>query len=206
MRERISTAGLILVALSLIAGCNKPQLGDPGVDDGAPDEGQLRKISYMVTDTSGPKGRKVYSHLEQARSCADLELALRWNRPPNVESGPFHNKMHYLTQEVPADLAKNTEVFIAGRIERGQMEPAGGAAWLLRMKNGAVVQTVESADYWEKQQQDPQQGQLSAIVKPTQEGRAFCGHGVYQGMVGKGSGENANLAVVSMLFSMDRDR
>jgi hypothetical protein len=205
MSERCTKVGLILLMVSLTAGCNKPQLGDPTADDGAPDEAQLRKIGYMATDNTGPKGRKVYSRLEQARSCQDLELALRWNRPPNIESGPFNTKMQYLTQEFPADLPKKTEVFIAGRIDRGQMMPSGGAGWLLRMKNGPVIQAVESADIWEKQQQDSQQGQLSAVVKPTQEGREFCGHGVYQGAIGKGSGDSANVPVVSMLFSMDRD-
>ena len=197
--------GALLLLSYLSTGCDKMATGDPPGGDGAPDEAQLQKIGYMASGNTGPKGRRQYSQLEQAKTCGDLELAMRWNRPPNIEGGPFHKKLQYLTEQIPPDLPKDTEVFIAGRIERGQMMPSGGAGWLLRMKNGTVIQAQESANFWEKQEQDSQQGQPAAVVKPTKPGRAFCGHGVYQGRVGKDPGQSADIPVVSMLFSMDRD-
>jgi len=204
---------LLLLAVTCISGCDKlDKLGAklgwgdqaPVGDDGAPDEKQLRKISYMSAEPTGPKGRKLYSHPEQAKTCGDFELAMRWNRPPNVESGPFHQKLVYVDTQLPPDLPKKTEVFIRAKIERGQMLPSGGAVWLLRMKDGPTVQAVESTNFWEQQQQE--EGKTVAIVKPTKPGRAFCGHGVYQGAIGKDADGNANLPVVSMLYSMDRDK
>src|SRR5581483_8895166 len=95
---------LVLLLANLTVGCDRLGIGEQAVtDDGAPDEQQLRKISYMAVANSGPNGRKIYDHLEQARSCDDLELAMRWNRPPNVESGPFHKKLVYVSQQLPPD-------------------------------------------------------------------------------------------------------
>jgi len=205
--------GLILLAATGLSACDKlgldklgfgAQANPPG-GDGAPAAEQLQKISYMSSDPTGPKGRKVYSHPEEAKTCGDFELAMRWNRPPNVAGGPFHQKLLYVNGELPADLPKKTEVFIRARIERGEMLPSGDAVWLLKMKEGPAVQAVEATNFWEKQQQDSQQGKKVAIVKPTKPGRAFCGHGVYQGAIGKGADGKDNLPVVSMIYSMDRD-
>jgi hypothetical protein len=200
--------GVMLLMLTCLGGCDRLGLGDPATvaDDGAPGEEQLSKISYMSADPTGPNGRKVYSHPEQAKTCGDFELAMRWNRPPNVAGGPFHKKLLYVNDQLPPDLPKNTEVFIRARIERGAMLPSGDAVWLLRMKDGPTVQAVESTNFWEKQQQDSQVGKTVAVVKPTKPGRAFCGHGVYQGEVGKGPDGNGSLPVISMLYSMDRDK
>ncbi len=198
--------GLLLLFASLVVGCDKLGIGEqPPADDGAPDEAQLKKIHYMSSENTGPKGRKLYTHLDEAKTCKDLELAERWNRPPNIEGGPFHKKMTYLTEEVPSDLPKDTEVFVVARIERGQMLPAGGAGWLLHMKNGSVIQAVESTNFWEKQEQDAQENKKAAIAKPTKPGRVFCGHGVYQGPIAKDS-EGHSLPLISMLYSMDRDQ
>ena len=197
--------GAFLVAAAL-AGCDqfggaRKAMGPPEV----PSDAQLKKISYMTAENSGPQGRKSYTHFWEAKSCADFETAMRWNRPPNVAGGPFHQKLLYVNGELPADLPKKTEVFIRARIERGEMLPSGDAVWLLKMKEGPAVQAVEATNFWEKQQQDSQQGKKVAIVKPTKPGRAFCGHGVYQGAIGKGADGKDNLPVVSMIYSMDRD-
>jgi hypothetical protein len=214
MRLKGSTAlGLMLFLAAAVSGCDRLGLdklgwGDsatPAGGDGAPDENQLRKISYMSTDSAGPQGRRLYSHPEQAKTCGDFELAMRWNRPPNVAGGPFHQKLRFVGAQLPADLPKNTEVFIQGRIERGQILPSGDAVWLLRMKDGPTVQAVEATNFWEKQEQDSQLGKTVAVVKPTKPGRAFCGHGVYQGAIAKNPADGSNIPVVSMIYSMDRD-
>jgi hypothetical protein len=202
---KLNVVGFIVLLAGLTAACSKLGIGERPANDGAPDEAQLQKISYMSADNTGPKGRKLYTHLEQARSCADLELAMRWNRPPNLEGGPFHKKLHYVTQQFPPDLPKETEVFVTARIERGQMLPGGGAGWLLHMQDGPLIQAVESTNFWEKQEQESQAGQPAAVVQPTRPGRTFCGHGVYQGQLGKDPERNAQIPLVSMLFSMDRD-
>jgi hypothetical protein len=202
-----SRVGLCFLMTNLMLGCGKLGTGsEAAVADGAPAEEQLQKINYMSSSDSGLKGRKVYDHLQEARTCSDFELAMRWNRPPNVEGGPFHEKLVYLTTQFPKELPKDTEVFITAQIERGQALPSGGAGWLLRMKDGSTLQAVESPDFWEKQEQDSQQGKVVALDRPTKPGRAFCGHGVYQGPVGKNREQNGGTPLISMLFSMDRDK
>jgi hypothetical protein len=202
-----SRVGLVILMTNVMPGCDKLGMGnETPVADGAPAEQQLQQISYMSASDSGSKGRKVYDHLGEARTCSDFELAMRWNRPPNVEGGAFHKKLVYLNTQFPEDLPKETEVLITARIERAAALPSGGAVWLLRMKDGSVVQAAESADFWEKQELDSQQGKVVALDRPTKPGRAFCGQGVYQGLVGKDPKQNANTPLVSMLFSMDREK
>ena len=206
MRLRNSSrVGLLLLMINTMLGCGKLGMGTEAPVADAPSDQQLQKISYMSAADSGPKGRKVYGNLEEARTCADLELAMRWNRPPNIEGGPFRKKLVHVTTQLPHDLPKQTEVFIAARIERGETLPSGETGWLLRMRDGSVVEAVESADIWEKQEQESQQGKVVALVNPTKPGRAFCGHGVYQGLVGRTPKQNANFPLVAMLFSMDRE-
>jgi hypothetical protein len=202
-----SRAALVVLMTNMMLGCDKLGMGNEApVADGAPAEEQLQEIGYMSASASGSKGRKVYDHLEEARTCSDFELAMRWNRPPNVEGGPFHKKLVYLTTQFPENLPNETEVFITARIERGEALPSGGAVWLLDMKDGTVVQAVESANFWEKQEVDSQQGKIVALDRPTKPGRTFCGRGVYQGLVGKNPKQNANAPLISMLFSMDREK
>lgn len=203
--------GVLVVATHVLAGCDKlgEKLGmaDRGpVDDGAPGQQELQQIQYMSSADSGPKGRKVYNALGEAKTCEDLELALRWNRPPNIAGGPFHKKLVYVTDAIPAQLPKEAEVFIKGRIDRAAMLPSGSAGWLLRMSDGTTVQAVEAANFWEKQQQESQEGKVVALVKPTKPGRAFCGHGVYQGRTANDPAQNTQIPLVAMMFSMDRDK
>jgi len=197
----------VLVLMANIAACDQLGLGhrDDG-PDGAPTEQELKKISYMSTAESGPNGRKLYEHLEQAKRCGDYELALRWNRPPNVEGGVFHKKLVYLTQGVPADLPKESEVFLKGRIERTDSMTAGGFVWYVTLADGTRVQAVEMANFLEKQDQLAQDGKYVALVKPNKPGRAFCGQGVYQGVAGKSPDSETKIPQFSMLFVMDRDR
>jgi hypothetical protein len=198
---------LVFLLANIAGGCDKLGIGhQEPVASGEPTEQQLRKIGYMSSTDSGPKGRKLYSRLEEAKTCADLELAMRWNRPPNVEGGPFHRKLVYLTESIPPDLPKQTEVFIRARIDRGATLPSGSAGWLLRMRDGATVQAVESADFWEKQEQESQQGKVVALVRPNKPGRALCGHGVYQGLAARDPAADRNIPLVAMIFSMDRDK
>jgi hypothetical protein len=90
------------------------------------------------------------------------------------------------------------------RIERGQTLPSGSAAWFLRMADGTLLQAIESADYWEKQEQDSQEGKRVAVISPTKPGRAFCGRAVYQGLIGKDPDQDKKIPLVSVLFAMDR--
>jgi hypothetical protein len=206
MKHNLSAAAGAVILLASLGGCDKFGLGNKApVPDGAPDEQALQKISYMSAADAGVKGRKLYNHVEEAKTCGDFELAMRWNRPPNIESGPFHKKIVYLTGTIPADLRQGSEVFITAKIEKGETLPSGSAVWLLRMSDGTAVQAVETADFWEKEEQATQEGKFVAIVNPTTPGRAFCGQGVYQGLVGK-EGDQKKVPVVSALFAMDRDK
>jgi hypothetical protein len=197
-----------ILACALAAGCDRIGAGHRApVDDGAPSPEQLQKIGYMSSANTGVRGRKVYDHLEQAKTCGDLELAMRWNRPPNIDSGAFNKKMNYVEASFPAELAKNSEVFLTGRIERGQTMPSGSANWYLRLKDGALVQAIETADFWEKQEQAAQSGGTAAVVEPEKPGRALCIQGVYEGVAGKSPEQpDQKIPLVSVLFAMDRSK
>jgi len=207
-KPSLSLSALLLLS-SLTTGCDRLGLGGPSgpVADGAPSEQELQKISYMASADSGPNGRKLYTHFEQAKTCGDFELAMRWNRPPNIESGPFHKKMIYLTASVPADLPRDSEVFITGTIEQGETLPSGAARWYVKMRDGARIQAIETADYYEKEEQESQEGgKATALVEPNRPRRIFCGNGVYEGLRGKDLEGDKKLPLVSMLFTMDRKK
>ena len=208
--KHLHTAGagaLLLLALSA-AGCDKLGIGhhEQGPDE-APTAKQLQKIAYMSAADSGPGGRKVYTRFEEAKTCGDFELAMRWNRPPGVEGGPFHQKMVYLDATLPADLAKNTEVFIHGTIDEGEILPSGSARWYLRLKDGTLVEALEGTGFMEKQAQAAQENtKQTALVSPEKPHRAICAHGIYQGVTGKDPAKDAQIPLVSVLFAMDRKK
>jgi len=207
MRRNLSwQVGAVILSANLMAGCDQLGLGKQASGpDGAPDEQELQKISYM-TSATGTQGRKLYNHYEEAKTCGDFELAMRWNRPPNRAGGPFDQKMVYLTANVPPDFAKDSEVFIAATIEKGETLPSGSAGWYLRMQDGTLVQAIEAANYWEKEEQAAQDGKVVAIVRPEKPGRAFCGQGVYEGLMGKDPTQDKKIPLVALLFAMDRDK
>jgi hypothetical protein len=205
--------GAVVLLAGVTAGCDKMGLDKLGLGQKAPEsteapgEQQLQKIRYMSSAASGTDGRKLYSHYEEAKNCGDFELAMRWNRPPDIEGGPFHKKLVYLTSGIPADLPKDSEVFITARIGKGETLPSGAAGWSLRMKDGTMAQAIEASDYWEKEEQTSQEGKLVALVAPNKPGRAFCGQAVYQGMVGKDATvEDQKIPLFAVLFAMDRDK
>jgi hypothetical protein len=204
--------GAVLVAGTILGGCDKlpdklgAELGLGGAQPSStqrPSLEELRRIRYMSQEVR-PGGLKVFDHLEQAKSCRDLELAMRWNRPPDVESGPFNQRMFYVSAEVPATLPKQSEVFFSGTIERGQALPSGAWGWSLKMKDGSEVQAIEPAEYWQKQGEAQQEGGAAAIVKPNKPGRKLCAHGIYQGLMGKSLKADLTVPLISVLFAMDR--
>jgi len=203
---------IALLVLALVAaGCDQLGFSRKTAKDSQalPTDKQLRQIAYLHA-SAGPEGRKVYDQLDEAKTCADLELAMRWNRPPDIEGGPFHQKLTYLGAGVPADLPEDSEVFISSAtIEKGDTLPSGAQGWILRMPDHSLIQAIETAGLWQKQeqaQQDAPKGATTAIVNPDAPGREFCAHGVYQGMKGRSpeGGEGKNIPLVSILFAMDR--
>jgi hypothetical protein len=196
--------GSAMLLVSLTCGCD--QLGNGPESDGAPSVQELQKISYMSSSAADAKGRKLYGRYEEAKTCEDLELAMRWNRPPNVAGGLFHQKIVYLTSGVPDDLSKESEVFITGTIERGRNLDSGALGWQLRMRDGTVAQAVETQNFLQKQDAAAQDSKVAALQKPNKPGRTFCGQGVYQGMIGKDPDHpDKSIPLFSMLFAMDRD-
>jgi hypothetical protein len=203
-------ASALLICLAMAGGCDKLDPRHKAAEpDGAPSEQELQQIGYLPAESPKPGARKLYNHLEQAKSCADYELAMRWNRPPNVEGGVFHRKLVFLSSNVPADLPQESEVLITGKIARGDVLPSGSARWTLQMQDGTRVQAIETANYWLKQEQAAQEahkGDPVAIVNPEKRGRMLCVQGIYQGRMGKDPDGEANLPLVSVLYAMDRDR
>jgi hypothetical protein len=202
----LSIATAILLA-SVTGGCDQFGIGNSAAEpDGAPSEQDLQKISYMSSADVDTKGRKLFGHYEEAKTCGDFELAMRWNRPPNVAGGVFHKKIVYLTSTVPGDLPKDSEVFVTGTIEKGDTLTSGALGWHLRMRDGTVVQAVEMQSFLQKQEQAAQDGKGVALEKPYKPGRTFCGQGVYQGVLGKDPNDSQKqIPLISMLFAMDRD-
>ncbi|MGH8319968.1 MAG: hypothetical protein ACREUL_18685 [Steroidobacteraceae bacterium] len=201
----LRSAVTLLLLATLLAGCDKLGLsGKPQRSKELPTAQQLSEIRYM-SQAPGPDGRRIFNHLEQAKSCHDLEIAMRWNRPPDVKAGPFDQKMVYLTTSVPADLPKDTEVFFAGVIEQGQSLPSGGSAWWLKLKDKSEVEAVETAGFEVKQEEAQQNGGIATILHPFTPGRLLCGHGVYQGNTGS-SRQHQHEPLISVLFAMDRYR
>jgi hypothetical protein len=159
-----------------------------------------------MSKSPGPDGRPIFDKLSQARSCRDLELAMRWNRPPDIAGGPFEEKMIYVTSDLPANLPKQSEVFILGAIEHGQLLPSGAWGWSLKMADGSEVQAIEAAEYWQKQEQERQEGGSAADSKPYARGRKLCAHGIYQGPAGRALNGTGAVPLVAVLFSLDRAR
>jgi hypothetical protein len=202
----VRSAVTLLLLAALLAGCDKLGLsGKPQRSKALPTAQQLREIRYM-SQAPGPDGRRIFNHLEQAKSCHDLEIATRWNRPPDVTGGPFDQKMVYLTTRMPADLSKDSEVFVSGVIERGQPLPSGGSVWWLKLTDASEVEAVETAGYEEKQEEAQQNGGIATIMHPYTPGRLLCAHGVYQGMTGTPVNPQQHLPLISVLFAMDRRR
>jgi hypothetical protein len=196
-----------LALLASLAGCDLGIAKKAAGPAEVPSDADMQKIGYMTSANTGPQGRKTYNHLEEAKTCAHLETAMRWNRPPNVAGGPFSKQMVYLTSTVPADLPKDTEVFVVATIEKGDPLVAGGEAWLLKMKDGSLVQAAEMANFLEKQEQDTAGGKLVALDKPNKPGRAFCGQAVYQGLNGKDPMQDEKkIPLFSMLYAVDREK
>jgi hypothetical protein len=202
----VSRLGAVLLFIGLSAGCDQLGRGNSTPQEPeVPSLQELRRIGYLPTETD-PSGRKVYNQFAKAKSCGDFELAMRWNRPPNIAGGPLGKKMAYLGVASPANLPKDSEVFLTGTIVRGASLVGGDQAWYLRMKDGTVVQLVERADYLQKQEQDTQGDRLGALNQPDKPGRVLCGHGFYKGALGRDPEKgDKKVPLYSMLFTLDRD-
>ena len=197
-------AGTALVLMALVSGCNKLGLGShQGPSKQLPTPQQLKGIAYM-SQAPGAQGRQLYDHLEQAKSCHDLEIAMRWNRPPDIKSGPFNQKMTYVASDLPANLSKSAEVFVTGVIKAGQSMASGGSVWSLRLQDGSEVQAVEAPEYTEKQEESQQAGGHATMMHPYTAGRLLCAYGVYQGNIGMALDQHGHVPLVSVIFAMDR--
>lgn len=202
----LRSAGAALVLTALLTGCDKLGLGGESAQSKElPTPRELKAIRYM-SQAKGPDGRPVYDHLEQAKSCHDLEIAMRWNRPPDVKAGPFNGKMTYVLSGVPGGLSKNAEVFITGVIKAGRSLSSGGSVWSLRLKDGSEVQAVETAEYAQKQDEAQQAGGHATMLHPYTPGRLLCAYGIYQGPIGMALDQKRRVPLVSVLFAMDRFR
>lgn len=207
MRSLIVQSAATAVALAaVLSGCSKLGLGGrPPQSKQLPTAHELKTIHYM-SQAKGPDGRPLYDHLDQAKSCHDLEIAMRWNRPPDIKSGPFNQKMVYVASGMPGGLAKNAEVFITGVIKAGRSLSSGGSVWSLKLKDGSEVQAVETAQYAEKQDEAQQAGGHATMLHPYTPGRLLCAYGVYQGDIGMPLSQKGHVPLVSVLFAMDRWR
>jgi hypothetical protein len=204
----VRTAGAGLLLATLLTGCGKLRLdGQPPHSTQLPTPKQLKPIRYMSqSQTPGPDGRRLFDHLDQAKSCHDLEIAMRWNRPADIKTGPFNDKLVYVSSAVPADLAKNSEVFVSGVIKAGRSLPSGGSIWSLKLKDGSELQAIETPDYYDKQAEAQQSGGPATMIHPFTPGRTLCAYGVYQGNIGLAMDNHGHVPLLSLFFAMDRYR
>ncbi len=207
-----SVAGALALGI-LLAGCSKLSLarlglgGQPAQSKELPTPRQLKTIAYMSQAKGGQNGRLLYDHPEQAKSCHDLEIAMRWNRPPDIKAGPFNEKMTYISSGVPASLSKASEVFVTGKIKAGQSMSSGGSVWSLTLQDGSEIQAIETPEYAGKQEEAQQQpGAPQTTSHPYTAGRLLCAYGVYQGDIGTALDTPQHVPLVSVLFAMDRSR
>ena len=208
MPNLIRTTGTGLLLAAVLAGCGKLHLGgEQQHSKELPTPKQLKEIRYMSQSrTAGPDGRRVFDDFGEAKSCHDLEIAMRWNRPPDIKAGPFNDKMVYVSAGVPAGLAKNSEVFVSGVIKAGRSLPSGGSIWSLKLKDGSELQAIETPDYYEKQAEAQQSGGHATMLHPYTPGRTLCAYGVYQGNIGLAMDNHGHVPLVSLFFAMDRYR
>lgn len=203
----LRSIGTALLLAALLAGCSKLGLGGQKTQSTElPTARQLKIIAYM-SRAPGADGRPIYDHLEQAKSCRDLEIAMRWDRPPDIKAGPFNEKMTYVSAGIPDGLKKDAEVFLTGVIKAGQTMASGGSVWSLRLKDGSEVQAVEAPQYTAKQEEQQQSGGHATMLHPYTPGRLLCAYGVYQGRIGMAlDPKKGHVPLVSILFAMDRAR
>jgi hypothetical protein len=213
MRNLVVRSVAAALALTvLLAGCNKLRLGNLGLGGQStqskqlPTARQLKSIAYMSQSKDGPNGRLAYDHLEQAKSCHDLGIAMRWNRPPDIKAGPFNQVMTYVSSGMPASLSKTSEVFVTGVIKAGQSMSSGGSVWSLKLQDGSEIQAIETPEYTEKQEEAQQSGGHATMVHPYTAGRLLCAYGVYQGDIGMALGQPRHVPLVSILFAIDRTK
>lgn len=200
----VRSAATALALAALLAGCDKLDLGGQSPQSKElPTARQLKSIAYM-SQANSATARPVYDHLEQAKSCHDLEIAMRWNRPPDIKAGPFNEKMTYVSSGMPASLPKTSEVFVTGVIKAGQSLPSGGSVWSLRLKDGSEIQAIETPQYMEKQDEAQQSGGHATMSHPYTPGRLLCAYGVYQGNIGMALHQPGRVPLISILFAMDR--
>lgn len=201
-----SLASVLLLA-ALLAGCDKLDKlglgGQPPQSKELPSARQLKTIAYM-SQSKDANGRPIYDRLEQAKSCHDFEIAMRWNRPPDIKAGPFSQKLTYISASMPQGLSKTSEVFVTGVIKAGQTLPSGGSVWSLKLADGSEIQAVESAEYSAKQEEAQQSGGHATMLHPYTPGRLLCAYGVYQGNIGMALGQPQHVPLISILFAMDR--
>lgn len=200
----VRSAATALLLAALPAGCAKLGLGSqPPQSKQLPTARQLKAIAYM-SQSKNADGRPIYNHLEQAKSCHDLGIAMRWNRPPDIKGGPFDEKLTYVSSGVPASLPKTSEVFLTGVIKAGQSLPSGGSVWSLKLEDGSEIQAIETPQYVEKQEEAQQSGGHATMMHPYTPGRRLCAYGVYQGNIGMALAQPQHVPLVSVLFAMDR--
>ncbi|MDE2451641.1 MAG: hypothetical protein KGO22_21865 [Gammaproteobacteria bacterium] len=204
----VRSAGAALLLATSLAACGKLGFSSqPQHSTHLPTARELKEIRYMSqTQAAGPDGRHFYDRFEQAKSCHDFEIAMRWNRPPDLRGGPFNDKMVYVSGGVPADLPKNSEVFLAGVIRAGRALPTGGSIWSLKLKDGSELQAIETTEYAQKQEEAQQEGGHATMIHPYTPRRMLCAYGVYQGNIGLAMDNHGHVPLVSILFAMDRIR
>jgi hypothetical protein len=205
------TAFIVSIAFSFLGGCsgsgtleNSSEVKGDSIAslvavDGTPNQKGLERIAYMSRD-AGPPNQ--FSRLDDAKGCNDLELAMRWNRPPTAASG---QQLTYITSKVPKDLAKGANVFVSGRIIKSGSDPRSGVAvWVLRLRDGSSADIIMLPQFWRSLAQQSRDAGRKWFIAPETADRMFCGSGSFQGPGETISGSDTPVPVFGLVLAMDR--
>jgi hypothetical protein len=206
------TAFIVLIAFSFLSGCSESgtldNLSEVKSDsiaslvavDGTPNQKGLERIAYMSRDTAPPNQ---FSRLDDAKGCNDLELAIRWNRPPTAAAG---QQLTYVTSKVPKNLAKGANVFVSGRIiKSGSDRQSGVALWALRLRDGSSAEVIMLPQFWKSLAQESHDAGRKWFIAPETANRMFCGAGSFQGPGETIPGSDTPVPVFGLLVAMDRE-
>jgi len=148
---------------------------EPTDQNTAPSQGELQSISYMSTDVAG------YSHLNEAKSCGDFKLALRYNHlhyPMPTDPAAQKSRAQFLSDAAIEAIQDSDQViFFEGKIIQYR-ETEQFAIWNIETPGGHPLQVVvlqSVGNYLAEQSHlNPSNPWFKAFAQP---GRALCGVG-----------------------------
>lgn len=167
-------ANATAVIAATLAGCS--QSAAPVDLNSAPSENDLSPISYMHRDRSNQ-----FDRLNEAKSCNDMQLAVRWNhlahRDPNENRPQWHQSIaKFGSGDDLVAVSANQTVFFSGTITQFAENKEVGGIWDFETADGNVLRGVMLKDFVnDVLTEDQRNPKHPYFIKPIMKGRALCG-------------------------------